>query len=103
VAQLEEENSRLQALADKGGSEYRKTTPDEELLQQVEQLQAKLAAAEERERQIKATLLKNGGTPEAEVKMETDESVYPSKGSLRSNPKTGSASLGFMVSSETLI
>ncbi|KAF9777888.1 hypothetical protein BJ322DRAFT_516490 [Thelephora terrestris] len=89
VAELEQENARLLALA-KG--------EDSPALSEIEQLKARLAAAEQRTQQLNAQLKQAEAQPPA-VKMETIEPEIPSP-VLRSSPlhtnKSG-AGLGLMV------
>jgi len=94
VAELEQENARLHALAGSGKQEE----PQEELLSEVEQLRRQLAAAEQRERELSAELSKTAAQSQP-VKMEAFEPVLPLPSrSISTQPQTKSgASLGLMV------
>ncbi|THG99519.1 hypothetical protein EW026_g2829 [Hermanssonia centrifuga] len=95
VAELEQENARLLALAQSGGK-LQEPPQQEELLSEVEQLRAQLAAAQDRERELSEELAHKAAARSAPVKTETVEPQL----SLRNAPalphKSG-ASLGLMV------
>lgn len=98
VAELEQENARLQALAQKSAPHDGNSR---ELMSEVEQLRARLAAAEQRERELSSQLSKRP----IPVKTELSEprltnspvrpQVFPTQ--LKSSDKT-SASLSLLVS-----
>lgn len=98
VAELEQENARLQALAHKSSSH---DGSQRELMSEIEQLRARLAAAEQRERELNSRLSKR---PLA-VKTELSEPHLPTSpvrhpafpAQLKSSDKT-SASLSLLVS-----
>lgn len=97
VAELEQENARLLALTQSGTSVPAPQAT--ELVSEVEQLKAQLAAAEERERTLSAQLASTArDTP---VKLEAPDSQFslssPSRSNVSSAHKSG-ASLGLMVS-----
>ncbi|KAF8911499.1 hypothetical protein CPB84DRAFT_1671792 [Gymnopilus junonius] len=96
VAELEQENARLLALA-----QNRSSVPapqPTELVSEVEQLKAQLAAAEERERNLSAQLASTAR--DIPVKLEASDSQFslssPSRSNVSSAHKSG-ASLGLMV------
>ncbi|KAI0002200.1 hypothetical protein BJV74DRAFT_876654 [Russula compacta] len=97
VAELEQENARLQALAHKSSSH---DGNQRELMSEIEQLRARLAAAEQRERELNSRLSKR---PLA-VKTELSEPHLPTSpvrhpafpAQLKSSDKT-SASLSLLV------
>jgi hypothetical protein len=98
VAELEQENARLQALAQKSASHEGNSR---ELISEIEQLRARLAAAEQRERELSSQLSKRPLT----VKTELPEPRLPASpvrhpafsGPVKSSDKT-SASLSLLVS-----
>lgn len=95
VAELEQENARLLALAQGGGS---KVESQHELLSEVEQLRAQLAAAQKREQEL-SEALSHKASRTSPVKSETVEpqlSVTPSRNPSQLLHKS-SASLGLMV------
>ena len=98
VAELEQENARLQALAQKSASHEGNPR---ELISEIEQLRARLAAAEQRERELNCQLSKRPLT----VKTELSEPRLPASPARhppfpvqpKSSDKT-SASLSLLVS-----
>ncbi|KAG6885383.1 hypothetical protein C0993_002346 [Termitomyces sp. T159_Od127] len=96
VAELEQENARLSALAQNGSTPSRTSSRDQELLSQIDDLKAQLASAKERERQLTAELAKSkeNVSPVARVE-ETADSQLPL--STRSSATKSGASLGLMV------
>lgn len=98
VAELEQENARLQALAQKSVSHDGNSR---ELVSEVEQLRARLAAAEQRERDLSSQLSKRPMAVKAELsepRLPTSpvrHSAFPAQ--LKSSDKT-SASLSLLVS-----
>jgi hypothetical protein len=98
VAELEQENARLQALAQKSVSHQ---GGSRELVSEIEQLRSQLAAAEQRERELNSQLSKRP----LNVKTELSEPCLPTSPSWhpafpiqpRSSDKT-SASLSLLVS-----
>jgi len=106
VLELEQENARLLALTQGGSasaapSGSNDSSDSEELVSQIEQLKADLAAAQEREKQLSAQLEERASTPfpsEPEMKVEHLEPAALSQ-ALASRPATGksAASLGLMV------
>jgi hypothetical protein len=98
VAELEQENARLQALAHKSASHEGNPR---ELISEIEQLRSRLAAAEQRERELNTQLSKRPPT----VKTELSEPRLPAPparhpafpGQVKSSDKT-SASLSLLVS-----
>jgi hypothetical protein len=98
VAELEQENARLQALAHKSASHEGNPR---ELMSEIEQLRSRLAAAEQRERELNSQLSKRPPT----VKTELSEPRLPASparhpafpGQVKSSDKT-SASLSLLVS-----
>ncbi|KAI0821126.1 hypothetical protein BC629DRAFT_427875 [Irpex lacteus] len=91
VAELEQENARLMALAQK-----KQEPPEEELLSEVEQLRAQLAAAEARERELSEQLTRKSEEPAKEVTPEPELTLAPRVAPSQSLHKSG-ASLGLMV------
>ncbi|KAI0691510.1 hypothetical protein BC835DRAFT_1417077 [Cytidiella melzeri] len=92
VVELEQENARLMALA-------RGTTakpPKEELLSEVEQLRARLAAAEERERELSEQLSRKEAEPVKPEVVEPQLTLAPRAAPSQAIHKSG-ASLGLMV------
>lgn len=95
VAELEQENAQLKALAQKGSSGSR-VAPDETLAE-IEQLRAKLAAAEQREQELSGELeRKEPVAPDNAVKVEVESSAS----TRPTSPKSG-ACFGLMVSSNS--
>ena len=98
VAELEQENGRLQALAQKSASH---DGNPRELMSEIEQLRARLAAAEQRERDLSSQLSKRPmpvKTELSEPRLTTSpvrHPVFPTQ--LKSSDKT-SASLSLLVS-----
>ncbi|KAI0785855.1 hypothetical protein C8Q75DRAFT_794481 [Abortiporus biennis] len=94
VAELEQENARLQALASGKPQEDNQ----EELVSEVEQLRRQLAAAQERERELSEKLSREAAVKPQPVKMETVEPILPiSNRSASAQPQRSGASLGLMV------
>jgi hypothetical protein len=102
VAELEQENARLQALAQKTASHDGNSR---ELVSEIEQLRARLAAAEQRERELSSQLSKRSmpvKTELSEPRLTTSpvrHPVFPTQ--LKSSDKT-SASLSLLVSRASL-
>ncbi|KAF8161309.1 hypothetical protein B0H34DRAFT_653630 [Crassisporium funariophilum] len=102
VAELEQENARLLALAQNGNSisAPQQAQSDTKLVSEVEQLKAELAAAKERERSLSAQLLSTASAREAPIKIEATEPQFslssPPRSTVPSAHKSG-ASLGLMV------
>ena len=105
VNELEQENARLLVLAQNhflpAPQQAQSDKSDKELVSEVEQLKAELAAAKERERTLSAQLATKSVTCDSPVKVEATEpdlsfssAVRPS---VNSAHKSG-ASLGLMVS-----
>ncbi|THH18303.1 hypothetical protein EUX98_g8987 [Antrodiella citrinella] len=92
VAELEEENQRLAAMA----SNRQPDDTPEDLVSEVEQLRRQLAAAQERERALSAQLSQKAVARPQPVKMETFEPEMPSRAASVQPQKSG-ASLGLMV------
>ncbi|KAJ7270020.1 hypothetical protein B0H12DRAFT_1094077 [Mycena haematopus] len=106
VAELEQENARLLALA-QGGSPSapvprKKTESNDVLVSEIEQLRAQLRAAEERERKLKLNAELNAKTASHDV---PPVKIEPSEPSLSLSPaprmqsahKSAAASLGLVV------
>ncbi|KAI0090676.1 hypothetical protein BDY19DRAFT_904951 [Irpex rosettiformis] len=91
VAELEQENARLMALAHK-----KPEAPKEELLSEVEQLRAQLAAAEARERELSEQLTRKSEEPSRAPTPEPELPLVPRVAPSQSLHKSG-ASLGLMV------
>ncbi|PPQ87471.1 hypothetical protein CVT25_008207 [Psilocybe cyanescens] len=103
VAELEQENARLLALTQSGssGSAPQHTPSDTQLVSEVEQLKAQLAAARERELTLSAQLASTSAIRDVPVKVEATEHQFslaspPRPTSVPSAHKSG-ASLGLMV------
>jgi hypothetical protein len=98
VAELEQENARLQALTQKSASH---NGDSRELMSEVEQLRARLAAAEQRERELSSQLSKRPMAVKTELiepRLPTSPVRHPAfPAQLKSSDKT-SASLGLLVS-----
>jgi len=98
VAELEQENARLQALAQKSASH---DGDSRELMSEVEQLRARLAAAEQRERELSSQLSKRPMAVKTELmepRLPTSPVRHPAfPAQFKSSDKT-SASLGLLVS-----
>ena len=98
VAELEQENARLQALAQKSVSHQ---GGSRELMSEIEQLRSQLAAAEQRERELSSQLSKrplNVKTELSEPRLPTSPQWHPA---FPIQPKTSdktSASLSLLVS-----
>lgn len=98
VAELEQENARLHAIAQRRSS-HAQDQPADELLSEVEQLRAQLAAAQLRERELSEELTKKASSQQSRVKTEAVEpelSLPNRNGSMQLPHKSG-ASLGLMV------
>ena len=95
VAELEQENARLLALANQSKPEAQQ----DDLVSEVELLRRQLAEAQERERELNEELSRKEAAASQPVKMEMmDDSPLPSRsGSVQPQMKS-SASLGLMVS-----
>lgn len=98
VAELEQENARLLALAESGSPPRQESC----LASEVEILRAQLAAAEKRERELNERLNSRSNGDDVPVKVESVDSFIPSSpSSSRSTPSSssnkGSASFGLMV------
>ena len=101
VAELEQENARLLVLAQASTlPAQQQVKSDKELVSEVEQLKAELAAAKERERTLSAQLATKSVACDAPIKVEATEPNFsfssPSRPSVTSAHKSG-ASLGLMV------
>ena len=99
VAELERENAALRALTQSGNStSTKKDQSNDELLAEIEQLRAQLAAAGVRELELSAEL----ETRHAAIKVEAAEPIFPPSPIVRSpttsSPHKSGASLGLMVS-----
>lgn len=98
--ELEQENARLLALAQTGGAQPQEQQEPPELLSEVEQLRAQLAAAEARARELNEELERKAEVARvAPVKMETAEPILPlapRAAPSQATHKSG-ASLGLMV------
>ena len=104
VAELEQENARLLVLAQNSSlpapQQGKSDKSDRELISEVEQLKAELAAAKERERTLSAQLATKSVVHDAPIKVEATEpnfSFSSPRPSVTSAHKSG-ASLGLMVS-----
>jgi Rad3-related DNA helicase len=103
VAELEQENAALRALAQNGssGSHPKKGRSEDELLSEIEQLRDQLAAAGERELELSAELERQAESRHAAIKLEAAEPHFPpsmSRTAPVSSPHKPAASLGLMVS-----
>lgn len=106
VAELEQENKRLLALAQQDPSHVQTSTvtPSDNLASEVESLKAQLAAAQERAQSLSAQLEQRNDTNSSpDVKVESRDAVSTAI-SASSPPRPGlpsahksSASLGLMV------
>ncbi|KAJ7188695.1 hypothetical protein C8R46DRAFT_28209 [Mycena filopes] len=107
VAELEQENARLLAIA-KGGSgspstavprSSKKSDPNDALVSEIEQLRAQLQAAEKRERELNAELTaKSASRDVPPVKIEPSEPSFPLSPTPRmQSAHKSAASLGLMV------
>jgi len=94
VAELEQENARLLALAQ--GAPQEAQAPKEELLSEVEQLRAQLAAAEARERELSEQLSRKEAEPVKPETVEPQLTLAPRAAPSQAIHKSG-ASLGLMV------
>jgi hypothetical protein len=95
VLELEQDNARLLALTQNANR------PSDELLSEIEQLRAKLAASEQRERDLISQLQHKSTSDDEPIKTEAVEAALPSPSSSRPPPailphKSGS-SFGLMV------
>ena len=105
VSELEQENARLLVLAQDRSlpapQQAQSDKSDKELVSEVEQLKAELAAAKERERTLSAQLATKSVTSDAPIKVEATEPDFsfssPARPSVTLAHKSG-ASLGLMVS-----
>ena len=102
VSELEQENARLLVLAqNRCLPTPQQAQSDKELVSEVEQLKAELAAAKERERTLNAQLATKSVTCDPPIKVEATETDVsfssPARPSATSAHKSG-ASLGLMVS-----
>jgi hypothetical protein len=100
VSELEQENQRLLGLTQNGkGNPNSSAKAEVALNSEIEKLRAKLAAAEERERELAAELVEKAASQEAIIKVEADEPQFPAS-STRPDvqpPNKSGASLGLMV------
>lgn len=101
VAELEQENARLLALAQNGlVPAPQESQSNNALVSEVEQLKAELAAAKERERTLSAQLATKTVVPDTSIKVEATEPHFsfpsPPRPTVNSAHKSG-ASLGLMV------
>ncbi|KAK2463120.1 hypothetical protein APHAL10511_004775 [Amanita phalloides] len=100
VAELEQENARLLALAQNGNAFSHPKQHDRELVSEMEQLRAQLAAAKDRERELSAEL--SAKSSDTSIKVETADSQLLMSASPRavsnipSSHRTG-AGFGLMV------
>lgn len=105
VSELEQENARLLVLAQNRclpvPQQAQSDKSDKELVSEVEQLKAELAAAKERERTLSAQLATKSVISDPPIKVEATEPDFsfssPTRPSVASAHKSG-ASLGLMVS-----
>ncbi|KAJ7169059.1 hypothetical protein C8R43DRAFT_116152 [Mycena crocata] len=104
VAELEQENARLLAIAKggssgNGGAQRRKSDSNDALVSEIEQLRAQLQAAEERERELNAELTAKAASHDVSpVKLEPSEPSFPLSPAPRmQSPHKSAASLGLMV------
>ncbi|KAJ7099566.1 hypothetical protein B0H15DRAFT_771595 [Mycena belliarum] len=103
VAELEQENARLLAMANGGSPSgaMLRNLPDsnDALVSEIEQLRARLQAAEERERELNAELTAKGCSSDVlPVKIEPMEPSFPLTPAPRiQSPHKSAASLGLMV------
>jgi hypothetical protein len=99
VAELEQENARLLALAN-GGRSSSGPPPESEAISAVEKLRAQLAAAEERERELSAELARKSAVhdhPQPKVEPVEPTSPLSRSNPAQSQPHKSAASLGLMV------
>jgi len=103
VAELEQENAALRALTQKGNNTSphpKKGRSDEDLLAEIEELRAQLAAAGERELELSAELERQAESGQAAIKTENSDPQFPPspipRTALLPLHKSG-ASLGLMV------
>src|SRR6266404_9648917 len=100
VAELEQDNARLQALAHKSVSQHGNSR---ELISEIEQLRAQLVAAEQRERELSSQLSKrplNVKTELSDPRLPTSpprHPAFPIQPKSSTSDKT-SASLSLLVS-----
>ncbi|PFH52139.1 hypothetical protein AMATHDRAFT_140893 [Amanita thiersii Skay4041] len=102
VAELEQENARLLSLTQSGNTSSHPKQPDGELVSEIDQLRAQLAAAQDRERELSAELASKSTSSVASVKVETADahsslSSPPRTLSAAPSPHRSGASLGLMV------
>ncbi|KAG6857183.1 hypothetical protein H0H87_008248 [Tephrocybe sp. NHM501043] len=96
VAELEQENARLLALTQTESSASQSSSnSDNELLSQIQDLKAQLAAAKERERNLSVELAKSKAATVIKVEETTDPQLPLSP--VRSSANKSGASLGLMV------
>jgi hypothetical protein len=105
VSELEQENARLLVLAQNRSlpapQQAQSDKSDNELVSEVEQLKAELAAAKERERTLSAQLATKSVTCDAPIKVEATEPDFSFSSPARPSatlPHKSGASLGLMVS-----
>jgi hypothetical protein len=104
VAELEQENAALRTLTQNrsGSSHPKKGRSEDELLSEIEELRAELAAAGERELELSAELERQAESRQAAIKIESAEPQFPPSPMSRtapvSSPHKPAASLGLMVS-----
>lgn len=101
VSELEQENARLLAFTQNGSSGAHPKQHDGELVSEIEQLRAQLAAAKDRERELSAELAAKCN--DATVKVETADNQLSLSSTSRTisnipSPHRSGASLGLMVS-----
>lgn len=102
VAELEQENARLLAMA-KGGSSSssaprKKSDSNDALVSEIEHLRAQLQAAEERERELNAELTAKAASRDVPpVKIEPSEPPFLAPVPRMQSPHKSAASLGLMV------
>ena len=98
VAELEQENARLQAIAQKSVSHQ---GGSRELVSEIEQLRSQLAAAEQRERELSSQLSKrplNVKTELSEPRLPTSPPWHPAFPIQPKSTDKTSASLSLLVS-----
>ncbi|CAK5281675.1 unnamed protein product, partial [Mycena citricolor] len=99
VAELEQENARLLALASGSDGARQREESGEGLVSEVEQLRAQLLAAEKRERELNAELSAQSASHEAPTAVKTEPPEAPLSLTLSPSPRLPSrtaASLGLM-------
>ncbi|KAE9411625.1 hypothetical protein BT96DRAFT_930667 [Gymnopus androsaceus JB14] len=98
VAELEQENARLLALA-QGGSDsfsHPKSQSEDELASEVKVLREQLANAQQRELELSQELAMKSAAGEPPVKMEAIEPTFPISSPRSQSPHKAAASLGLM-------